>query len=89
MATIQSEVMFENEASRRALERVGYLVTDLSPRVRRVDGVYVDSYLLTLISPLWIPRLYPDPEGLPEKYRISVQRVQETLDKAKEVVEEL
>jgi len=84
-ATIQSEVMVENLGSRKALERVGYHITGRNPRVRRSGGMYVDSFSLCLISPLWLTRLYP--AGLPEEYAESVQKVRNTLDRAKEVVE--
>lgn len=86
-ATIQSEVMSGNSASLKALKRVGYMVTGTSFSCRMVAGDFVNSHLLTWYNPKWLPRLFPD--GVPSKFARAIQLAQETLDKAKEVVEEL
>lgn len=84
-ATIQSEVMEHNEASRRALERVGYTVTGRKVRCRRVGSDYVDGLILTWINPIWVPRLFPD--GIPDAYAPGINRAYDALEKAKEVIE--
>ena len=84
-ATIRSEVMAPNTASKKALERVGYQVTGQNIRCRRHGSQYIDTFLLTWINPIWAPRLFP--EGIPQEYAESIERARKALERAKEVIE--
>lgn len=82
---IESSVRFPNEPSLRALERVGYNRTGVSPRTAKRAGRYLDTYHVAWIHPEMISVLYP--EGLPEEYREGVERARIALEKARQVVE--
>ena len=83
--TIRSDVYVPNEASRRALERVGYMVTGKELRRGFGKGAYRDSYVLSWLHPEKIGVLYP--EGLPEEYKEGVDRARVALEKARGLVE--
>lgn len=85
--TIQSTVRCENDASRKALERVGYTATGTIPRNCYRNGVYVDTYTLAWINPSGVTILYPD--GLPEMYREGVGKAEIALNKAHQFIQVL
>ena len=82
--TIHSTVRDQNEASRRALERVGYTVTGRIPRSAYRNGVYVDTLNLSWLNPARTSVLYPD--GLPVEFEAGVERAKLALEKARKVV---
>lgn len=75
--TIKSGVRTPNEASKKALERVGYTVTGIEPRTEFRNGIYIDSYTLIWINPERVDLLYP--EGLPVQYKDGVERARSAL----------
>lgn len=81
---IHSTVRDQNEASRKALERIGYTVTGRIPRSAYRSGVYVDTLNLTWLNPSRVGLLYPT--GLPEEYVAGVERAKVALEKAGRVV---
>lgn len=85
--TIHSAVRTENIASLKALQRVGYTITGVTPRNCYVDGHYLDTYRLTWIhpDPNKISILYP--EGLPPEFQEGVNLAQQALNKASELVQ--
>jgi len=84
-ATIRSEVMSPNVASRRALERVGYTVTGSFPNVQLTkEGVFVPRLGLTWYNPPWMPRLFP--EGVPSELKDGIERAKIALQRAEEVI---
>lgn len=82
--TIHSTVRDQNEASRKALERVGYMVTGRIPRSAYRNGVFLDTLNLTWLNPRKIQELYPS--GLPDEYRVGVERAAIALEKAQNYV---
>ncbi|MCX6784130.1 MAG: GNAT family protein [candidate division WWE3 bacterium] len=83
-ATIATEVKEPNIPSRKALERVGYMVTGRHLRTVRVDGAFADRLELSWLNPNWINVLYP--EGLPDVYREGVEKAKLTLQKYEEAI---
>ena len=83
--TIHSHVRDQNEASRKALERVGYTVTGVIPRDAYRNGVYLDTLNLTWMHPRRVHELYPN--GLPVEYRAGVARAEIALEKAHNHIE--
>ena len=77
--TIQSEVFALNEASYKALLKVGYFVVGVNPRIKYVDGRYIDKYNLGWLNPIFIDILYPD--KIPDKYIKPLEIAKETLEK--------
>lgn len=83
--TIRSEVRAPNEWSRKALERVGYSVTGITPRSTYRSGQYLDTLLLTWLHPEKVDLLYP--EGVPEEYLPALERAKIALEKARNTVQ--
>lgn len=83
--TIKSSVRTENEASLKALQRVGYHMTGKEPRTGQRMGRFLDTYHLCWLHPERISVLFP--EGLPEEYAKSVAKAQSALVKARKEVE--
>jgi len=86
-STINSTVREVNEASRKALERVGYAVTGKVLRNCFRDGEYYDTLTLTWLHPERINLLYP--QGLPPEYTGAVERASQVLKKARDLVKKL
>jgi RimJ/RimL family protein N-acetyltransferase len=83
--TINSSVLVPNQASLRALMRVGYHHVGAQLRCKFQHGQFLDLQHLTWLHPERIGVLYP--EGLPCELEEGVKRAQIALDKArKEVV---
>ena len=82
--TIKSAARVNNEASVRALARVGYNKIGVEPRTTTRDGEYLDTQLFTWLHPGKIGLLFP--EGLPEVYEEGVALAKIALGKARQVV---
>lgn len=82
--TIQSEVRVQNEASRKALERIGYTVWGTEPLSVFKGGVWLDTYHLIWLNPEKICVLYPD--KLPEQFVDGVERAKTALEFARKEV---
>ncbi|HBC45131.1 MAG: GCN5-related N-acetyltransferase [Candidatus Collierbacteria bacterium GW2011_GWB1_45_35] len=82
--TIRSTVRVVNEASRKALERVGYTVWGEEPVDDYRGGEWLDTYHLIWFRPNAVSLFYRN--GIPEKYRAGVERAAETLEIAKKEV---
>lgn len=82
---IKSTVIVPNEASRRALERVGYTICGKDPRTVYRGGVWLDEYHLVWLHPNMISYYYP--EGLPEQYEAGVERAKKALEIARAEVD--
>lgn len=82
---IESSVRVDNHASRKALERVGYVVVSDPVRNGYRNGKYIDTYSLLWINPERVSILYP--EGLPAKYIESVERARVALVRARQLVQ--
>lgn len=81
---IHSSVFSPNTGSYKALEKVGYIRTGISPRNKVIDGVYIDTYHYTWLNPERIQILYP--EGVPQEYEIQIEKARECLRKGDEYV---
>jgi RimJ/RimL family protein N-acetyltransferase len=79
--TIQSTVREPNTASRKALERVGYIVTGRTLRNAYRQGEYIDTLHLTWLHPEKHVVLYPD--GFPTEYQNGINHAMEALKKAR------
>lgn len=75
--TIQSEVFALNEASYKALLKVGYFIVGTNPRIKYIDGRYIDKYNLGWLNPIFIDILYPD--KVPEEYIKPLEIAREAL----------
>lgn len=84
-STIRSMVRVENEASRKALEKVGYTVTGIEPRTVYRNGKYIDTYRLVWFNPNRMNILYP--EGTPLEYEDAVERAGLALRRAQDLVQ--
>jgi RimJ/RimL family protein N-acetyltransferase len=82
--TIRSEVKVQNEASRKALERVGYTVWGTEPLSVFKGGVWQDTNHLIWLNPEKISVLYPD--KLPEMFVTGVEKAKIALDMARKEV---
>lgn len=84
---ISSSVREPNVASRKALERIGYVVTGKGLRDAYRQGQYFDTLYLSWLNPDRIDILYP--EGIPNtvKIKAGLEKAQKALDKAREVVQ--
>jgi RimJ/RimL family protein N-acetyltransferase len=82
---IRSCVRTENEASRRALQRVGYTVWGSEPVDDLRAGKWLDTDHLIWFHPEKYQFFYPN--GLPEKYTEGVKKAKIALDKARRCVE--
>lgn len=82
--TIQSHVRVPNEASFKALERVGYMKTGkhLSDWYR--DGKFLDTYVLSWLHPNRL--MFTKPDGLDMAEAEAVERAQIALGKARKTV---
>lgn len=83
-STLNSRVVEVNDASAKALERVGYMITGRQLRKMYRNGQHLDLYVLTWLHPERIDFLYP--EGLPDEYKEGVARATLALEKADKVV---
>lgn len=82
--TITTQVRMPNVASRKALEKMGYMVTGVQPRDVYRDGEFLDTNILSWFNPYRIDVLYP--EGLPTEYEEGVNRAKTALDFARQNV---
>jgi len=82
--TIKSQVRTVNDGSRKALEKVGYVITGVDPCSDFREGKFLHNYILTWFHPERISLLYP--EGLPQEYAEGVKKAKEALQLAREVV---
>ncbi len=83
--SIQSCVRTENNASRKALERVGYTIWGTEPVDDYRAGRWLDTYHLKWFHPEKYQFYYPS--GLPEKFTAGVERAKVALATARKVVE--
>lgn len=83
-STITSQVVTPNEASLKALLKVGYTVTGRYARNRFRDGRFCDTYCLSWLNPKVISLLFPD--GLPKQYQCGVEKAETALEKARKIV---
>lgn len=79
--TIRSSVRVANEASRRALERVGYIVWGTEPVCIQRANEWLDTYRLIWFHPERTDVFYPD--GIPQMYQAGVERARIALDVAR------
>lgn len=85
---IHSSCFVPNIGSRRALQKVGYFITGKQLRYGYADGKYMDMYILTWLNPERIHMLYPDGKcRIGKGFHKALKRAQETLDKARELVQ--
>jgi len=82
---INSCVRLENAASRKALERVGYTIWGTEPCTTQREGRWLDTHHLTWIHPDMVQILFP--KGTPNLYLPGIERAQEALARAREVVD--
>lgn len=82
--TIRSSVRVHNEASLKALERVGYTVWGTEPLSAYRAGKWLDTYHLIWVNPDKICSLYP--EGTPENLKGGVERAKFALETARSEV---
>jgi ribosomal-protein-alanine N-acetyltransferase len=82
---IRSCVRVENNASRKALERVGYTVWGQEPVDDYRAGKWLDTDHLIWFHPEKYQFFYPN--GLPEMYVAGVERAKVALEKARKCVE--
>ncbi len=83
--SICSSVREDNEASRRALEKVGYTVWGTEPVDAYRTGKWLNTHQLKWFHPEKYQYYFP--EGLPEKYTTGVERAKIALATARKVVE--
>lgn len=81
---ICSTVRTENQASRKALERVGYTIWGTEVIDDWKDGRWLDTYHLKWLHPERINWMFKN--GAPEQYLAGIKRAQEALDMARSVV---
>ncbi|HCQ31088.1 TPA: hypothetical protein DIU27_01730 [Candidatus Collierbacteria bacterium] len=82
--TIRSSVRVENEASRKALERMGYSIWGTEPVAVPRAGRWLDTHHLKWIHPNMVEFFFP--AGLPEKYREGVEKAKIALGTARREV---
>ncbi len=82
--TIQSHVRVPNEASFRALERVGYMRTGKHLADWYRNGQFMDTYVLSWLHPERVQ--FTRPNGLDDEETKAVERAQIALHKARETV---
>ena|SRR3990167_3305413 len=82
--SIQSAVRVPNEASLKALLKVGYRISGKHDRNVYRDGLYLDTFVMSWINPLHTEALYPD--GIPMELKESLKKAKEALDLASKVV---
>jgi len=82
---IRSHVRTENEASAKALQRVGYSITGTKYRDAFRAGRWIDTYELLWQHPNYAKHLFPD--GLPEMFREGVEKADIAIELARQVVE--
>lgn len=83
--SIRSSVREENEASRRALEKVGYTIWGTEPVDDFRAGKWLNTHQLKWFHPEKYQFYFPN--GLPEKYVSGVERAKVALQTARQVVE--
>ena len=79
--TIRSSVRVANDASRRALERVGYTIWGTEPACILRANEWLDTYRLIWFHPERTDVFYPD--GIPQMYQAGVERARIALDVAR------
>lgn len=79
-STIQSMVRVPNEASLKALLKVGYRLSGKYDRNVFRDGVYLDTYIVSWVNPYKTELLYP--EGVPEELNDSLTKAKNALELA-------
>ncbi len=84
LRTVVSHVWSPNEASKKALLRVGYIITGSERRVRYFNGNWIDKLLFTWTNPRYANEMYSG--EIPEDTQKGIELAQRTLDLAKEVV---
>lgn len=82
---IGSRVLEPNVASRKALEKVGYVVTGKDYGNYFVDGEHISDLILNWINPKYVKLLFP--KSTPLVLPPGIEKARETLVKAKEIVE--
>ncbi len=82
--TIRSSVRVANEASRRALERVGYTIWGTEPACILRANEWLDTYRLIWFHPERTDIFYPD--GIPQMYQAGVERARAALEIARREV---
>ncbi len=88
LRTIISEVRVPNEASLKALLRVGYAVTGKHFRDYFVEGRYWDTYVLTWTNPKFVQELW-EKDPIPTDIQDAITRAEEALERARRCVEYL
>ncbi len=88
MKTIISEVRTPNEASLKALLRVGYAVTGRSHRNWLAEGRYYDTLLFTWVNPAHVAFLYGG-DPVPADVLEACEMAQKALEQARRCVEML
>jgi RimJ/RimL family protein N-acetyltransferase len=83
--SIRSSVREDNNASRQALEKVGYTVWGTEPVDSYRTGKWLNTHQLKWFHPEKYQYYYPD--GLPEKFAPGVERAKIALQSARQVVE--
>lgn len=83
-STIRTKVIVDNNASLKALQGVGYIVTGLEPKTAFRQGQFLNSHNLIWLNPDRISVLFP--EGLPEQYKDGVEKAEVALYKARKIV---
>ena len=82
--TINSCVRVPNEASKKALERVGYTIWGTEPPTVFRGGGYLSTHHLTWINPERTDLVFS--AGIPLLYRPGIDKARVALQKAREVV---
>lgn len=83
--SIRSSVREDNQASRKALESVGYTVWGTEPADGYRAGKWLNTHQLKWFHPEKYQFYFPD--GLPEKFTAGVERAKLALDTARNIVE--
>lgn len=84
VVSISSHVVCPNQASKRALESVGYVVWGVEPARFYKNGRYWDCYNLKWFHPKRVSEIYP--KGIPDQFREGVKKAEAALKLAREVV---
>lgn len=82
--TIKSSVRVPNDASRKALEGVGYAIWGKEPCSIPRASDWLETYQLKWFHPERTGLLFP--QGTPEEYRVAVEKASKALETARRVV---
>ncbi len=82
--TIRSSARTKNNGSVKALLRIGYNFLGTEPRTYYRAGEYIDTQLFCWLNPERINILFP--KGLPDEYKVGVNKARIALNKARKVV---